>query len=77
MAAQQDDMTSPERRISLASNTINTSPTRRASLVSQTFHTFPEASAFHSSQMNLSIIYELTFTPDNGMFIPSHLLPRP
>ncbi|KAJ4205502.1 hypothetical protein NW759_014578 [Fusarium solani] len=66
MAAEQDGMASPGRRISLASDTICAFPTRRASLVSQTFHTSPEGPASHSSQMSFSIISELTFTPSNG-----------
>ncbi|RSL96521.1 hypothetical protein CDV31_013443 [Fusarium ambrosium] len=65
MAAEQDDMMSPGRRVSLASDTICAFPTRRTSLASQTFHAFPEQSTSHSSQVSLSIISELTFTPGN------------
>ncbi|RSL40613.1 hypothetical protein CEP53_013256 [Fusarium sp. AF-6] len=50
MAAEQDDMMSPGRRVSLAS---------------QTFHAFPEQSTSHSSQVSFSIISEVTFTPGN------------
>ncbi|RSM16287.1 hypothetical protein CEP52_000150 [Fusarium oligoseptatum] len=50
MAAEQDDMMPPGRRVSLAS---------------QTFHIFPEQSTSHSSQVSFSITSELMFTPIN------------